>query len=465
MPPPVGGARPRSLMERILSWQAVAVLGVLLVLGVVVDRIVEPHLPRSTLLSVRVVLAASFAVAVVVGVLVATALSRGPRRQLRRIVQSLDLAGEGDLWAAVPEEGDQELATLGRAVNRTREGVASMLVELARDRGARDAILSALEDGIVVFDRDGQVLYKNPAAAGLLEGKVRDARSLHPPALREAVFEAMDGQEPKVAEVQAGSSARTLRAAVRPVPEQGSVLVVLRDVTEAKRVESVRRDFVANASHELKTPVAAIQALAETIEAAAGDDPGAVPRFAGQLRGEARRLSRVIADLLDLSRLEAEAGEHTEVQFDRVAAEEAERYRRRAERAGVSLDVAADGPVIVRGSPGDLGLLVRNLVENAIHYTRRGGTVSVSVDVDDGRAVLEVRDSGIGIPSKDQGRIFERFYRVDRARSRETGGTGLGLSIVKHVAENHGGSVSVQSELGRGSRFIVRLPIADRAAG
>jgi signal transduction histidine kinase len=452
-------------MGRILTWQAVAVLGVLLFLGVVVDRLLEPHLAGSTLRTVRVVLAAGFLLAALVGILVPFVLSRGPSRQLRRIVRSLDLAGEGDLSAALSEEGDRELATLAGAVNRMRRAVTSTVAELARDWGARDAILSALEEGIVVFDRDGQVLYQNAAAAGLLEGPVRFARSLHPQALREAVLEAMEGQGGRVVEVQAGSSARTLRAAVRPFPEQDGVLVVLRDVTEAKRVESVRRDFVANASHELKTPVAAIQALAETIESAAGDDPGAVPRFAGQLRQEARRLSRVITDLLDLSRLEAEAGEHTEVRFDRIAAGEVERYRRRAERAGVSLHVAADGPVLVRGSPKDLGLLVRNLVENAIHYTRRRGTVTVSVGIDNGQALLEVRDSGIGIPSKDQGRIFERFYRVDRARSRETGGTGLGLSIVKHVAENHGGSVSVQSELGRGSAFVVRLPLADRPAG
>jgi signal transduction histidine kinase len=346
-----------------------------------------------------------------------------------------------------------------RSANGGRENLAARVQELERDRGARESVLSALDEGIVFFDSSGQVLYQNQAAGRLLGAPIRDARTLVPQSLREVVRRAMEAPGAQTAELSAVEPARTLRATARAVPDQDSVLLVLRDVTEARRVEAVRRDFVANASHELKTPVAAIQALAETIGSAASEDPGAVPRFVEQLERESKRLARVISDLLDLSRLEGATAERSEVRFDRLAADEAERYRRRADRAGVSLQVAADGPVSITGSARDLGLLVRNLVENAIQYTRRGGNVTVSVRLDDGgRAMLEVRDSGIGIPSKEQSRIFERFYRVDRARSRETGGTGLGLSIVRHVAENHGGTVAVDSEVGRGSTFTVRLP-------
>jgi two-component system sensor histidine kinase SenX3 len=331
--------------------------------------------------------------------------------------------------------------------------------KLEGDREARESILSALDEGIVLFDRDGGVLYQNEAATKLLWTPVRDAHSLVPQGLREVILAATRGAEVQSMELPAGEPPRILRVSVRTIREQDSVLLFLRDVTEARRVEAVRRDFVANASHELKTPVAAIQALAETIGSAATDDPGAVPRFVEQLERESQRLTRVVADLLDLSRLEGATGERSEVRFDRITADEAERYRRRAERAGVSLRVAADGPVSVTGSARDLGLLVRNLVENAIQYTRRGGSVNVSVARDNnGHVTLEVRDSGIGVPSKEQSRIFERFYRVDRARSRETGGTGLGLSIVRHVAENHGGTVALDSEVGRGSTFVVRLP-------
>jgi signal transduction histidine kinase len=172
---------------------------------------------------------------------------------------------------------------------------------------------------------------------------------------------------------------------------------------------------------------------------------------------DAERLSRIVSDLLDLSRLEAGSDERTDVELDDVVREETRRLGDLAAARDVRLSVETDGAT-VRGSGRDLALLVRNLVENAIHYSKPGGEVSVSVRRDDGAAVVRVADTGIGIPRRDLPRIFERFYRVDQARSRATGGTGLGLAIVKHVAENHGGNVSVESELGEGSVFEVRLP-------
>lgn len=462
MPPPEPVGRLRSLAGRLLLWHAVAVLGVLLALGLVVDRFLQQHLSDSPLRTVRVMLVVGFGLAILAGVLALAAIARGLSGRMRTIVVSVDSVAQGDLSVDAPEEGADELFLLARKVNRMRAEVAARVAELETDREAREAILSALDEGIVLFDRTGRVLYQNDAASRLLEGRIDEARALMPHALRELVDAAAGGGDSETSDIATASPGRVLRASSRTLPGRGSVLLVLRDVTEAGRIEAVRRDFVANASHELKTPAAAIQALAETIVSAAGDDPPSVSRFAGQLEREARRLSRVIADLLDLSRLEGEAGRRSAVRFDRLAASEAERYRRRAERAGVSLEVTTDGAVSVDGSARDLGLMVRNLVENAIQYTRPGGSVKVSVGVDDaGQAVLEVRDSGMGIPSRDQDRVFERFYRVDRARSRETGGTGLGLSIVKHVAENHGGSVSVDSELGRGSSFVVRLPLAE----
>jgi signal transduction histidine kinase len=258
-----------------------------------------------------------------------------------------------------------------------------------------------------------------------------------------------------------GPESRTIGATLAPVPGDGHVLLVLRDVTRTKMIDSVRRDFVANASHELKTPAASIQALAETIASAARNDPGSVPRFAVQLERESMRLARVISDLLDLSRLEGETGPRSRLRLDELAREETARCEERAHENGLAITLKANGPAPVSGSERDLGLLVRNLVENAIQYSRPGGSVDVRIFRENGWAVLEVRDSGIGIPSKDRARIFERFYRVDRARSRATGGTGLGLAIVKHVVENHSGTVSIDSELGRGTTFTVRLPLAD----
>jgi two-component system sensor histidine kinase SenX3 len=265
--------------------------------------------------------------------------------------------------------------------------------------------------------------------------------------------------------VETGTPSRWLRATAMPVGEDGSVLLVIRDVTEARRIDEVRRDFVANASHELKTPAASIQAAAETIRSAAADDPSAVPRFAEQLERDAYRLSRIVADLLDLSRLETGSDLDDRPRLDVIVREESRRFRETAASAGLTLSIDAPDVPAVRGSARDLSLLVRNLIDNAIRYTKPGGAVAVSVAAGDDHVRLLVSDDGLGIPSRDLPRIFERFYRVDRARSRDTGGTGLGLAIVRHVTENHQGTVRVSSELGRGTTFEVRLPRAAVAAG
>jgi two-component system sensor histidine kinase SenX3 len=250
-----------------------------------------------------------------------------------------------------------------------------------------------------------------------------------------------------------------VEATVVPSSPPGTVVVVARDVTAARRLERLRRDFVANASHELKTPVSSIQAIAETLRNAAVDDAEATERFLALLEQEATRLSRLVRDLLELSRLEGEDREPELVRLEGVVTSETERLRPRAESDGLSFGLEAVEPAEVLGSDADLALLVHNLVDNAIRYTPVGGRVRVSLSVRDGTAVIEVDDTGIGIPSSSLGRVFERFYRVDAARSRETGGTGLGLSIVRHVAESHGGDVRVESVLGSGSTFTVRLPL------
>jgi two-component system sensor histidine kinase SenX3 len=283
---------------------------------------------------------------------------------------------------------------------------------------------------------------------------------LFPLEIRTAAEEASATRARARVVVRVGPLTRFLRATATPAGDSGSVLLVVRDVTESRRLDAIRRDFVANASHELKTPAASIQAAAETLRHAAEDDPVAVTRFAAQLEREAVRLSRIVADLLDLSRLEAGSELADEVRLDAVVREEEQRYREQADAAGLVLRVDAPHVPPIRGSSRDLSLLVRNLIDNAIRYTKTGGHVDIAVSSEDAHVVVRVSDTGVGIPGRDLARVFERFYRVDRARSRETGGTGLGLAIVKHVAENHGGAVTVESELGRGSVFTVRIPSA-----
>jgi signal transduction histidine kinase len=325
------------------------------------------------------------------------------------------------------------------------------------DRRIAGMVLGTTGDGLLLLGAGGEVVLANEALAAHLGTIPGSLGSLLPLALRARIEESRRAGAPGIALLESGSPSRWLRATITPATE-GHTLVVVRDVTEDRRLEAVRRDFVENASHELKTPAATIQATAETLRLAAVDDPAQIPRFAAQLEHEAVRLSRIVTELLDLSRLESGSAIEEALSMADVAREEVRRLRPAADEAGVALELIADGSGLVRGSRQDLYLLVRNLLDNAIRYSAEGGQVVVDVQSEEAETVLRVRDTGIGIPSRDLSRIFERFYRVDRARSRETGGTGLGLAIVKHVVENHGGRTSVESELGRGTTFEVTLP-------
>ncbi len=322
------------------------------------------------------------------------------------------------------------------------------------------AILNALPDGVILVE-DGRVAYSNPAASNLLGYRLPSILSrVKPPALLELVEQASAGDRAKRT-IERGNPPRWIEVVAKPLGDvEGSVVLLLRDVTEVRKVEAMRRDFVADASHELKTPAASIQAVAETLLRAMDEDPTAARRFAEQLRVTAGRLSNIVSDLLDLSRVESEQRELKPKRFDlgQLAVKEVDRVSDRAEVEGVDLRVDARR-VMVRASRKDLRLALRNLLENALEYTPAGGTVTLSTRTEGGEGVISVRDTGIGIPRRDIPRIFERFYRVDDARNRETGGTGLGLAIVRNVADIHGGTVSVESELGVGSTFTVRLPL------
>jgi two-component system sensor histidine kinase SenX3 len=232
---------------------------------------------------------------------------------------------------------------------------------------------------------------------------------------------------------------------------------VVDDVTERHQIDAVRRDFVANVSHELRTPIGALAVLADTI--ADHDDPDVIRRLVLRVGEESRRAARLVDDLLDLTRIEAAgSGAFEDVDLAEVARAAVERVQTVAAERGSSVEVTAAPGTVVRGERAQLVSAVANLVDNALKYSAPGAVVQLDVVEEEEAAVIIVRDPGIGIPRRDLERIFERFYRVDRARSRETGGTGLGLAIVRHVAENHGGSVSVESTEGVGSTFTLRLP-------
>lgn len=243
------------------------------------------------------------------------------------------------------------------------------------------------------------------------------------------------------------------------------VLLIIRDVTEQERLDQMRRDFVANTSHELKTPVGAVSLLAEAIESAA-DDPAQVRIFAARISAEAGRLAQLTGRIMSLSRLQAEDGlsEVGPVSIDEVIASSVEAHVVQADSAGVELARGGDRGVWVRGDAQILIEAVGNLIANAIVYSPRGSRVGVGVKADGDVVEIAVSDQGIGIAEADRERIFERFYRADEARSRRTGGTGLGLSIVKHATQRHGGEVRLWSRPGRGSTFTIRLPQIDAPA-
>jgi two-component system sensor histidine kinase SenX3 len=258
-----------------------------------------------------------------------------------------------------------------------------------------------------------------------------------------------------------GEGKRELRVSVAPLTEDGLILVLVSDESEARRIDAVRRDFVANVSHELKTPIGALGLLSEAI-LGAKNDPEAVVKFATKMQNEAKRLTELVQEIIDLSRLQSSdpLQKAFPVEIEDVIREAINQAQISAESRNIALDVGLMQPAVVIGDRDQLIMAIHNLIENAINYSPEKTKVSVNSTIKEGLIEVSVTDQGIGIPESELGRIFERFYRVDPARSRQTGGTGLGLSIVKHVALNHGGDVRVWSKENVGSTFSILLPIA-----
>ncbi|HVM08212.1 MAG TPA: ATP-binding protein [Acidimicrobiales bacterium] len=358
------------------------------------------------------------------------------------------------------------------AALRSMRAAANAADELARSRTESEAQVESaalaserladafalLDHGVVILDEQGNVLLQNEVAASVLRDPVGGA--LVASTVDRLVMTAMAGSESEETLDLFGPPRRTLKVSARPLDSGRliGVAVVIDDITERRRLEAVRRDFIANISHELKTPIGALGLLAETL--VDEGDPEVVQRLAQRMQGEALRVGRIIEDLLDLSRIESEEAPRREpVPVHLVLGEATERLREAADQRGVVLEVCDDaGRLTTVGDRRQLVSAVHSLVENAITYTDAGGTVRVTAERSGERVVISVVDTGVGIPARDLDRIFERFYRVDRARARATGGTGLGLSIVRHVAHNHGGEVHVESQEGVGSTFRLELP-------
>jgi two-component system phosphate regulon sensor histidine kinase PhoR len=391
----------------------------------------------------------------------------GLRRTVRRLADS---TLPGWRWTE-PDDLPGLTNELGAITTRLRD----RLDELSEERERAGQILDALDDGVLLLDGAGRLLVANPAARswfGLpedLRPGLPVQRVLGVPQVSQLAEQAAEARAPVVGNLTlVFPKARTLALRAFPLADRGPtgrIVVTMTDITQRRRLEVLRRDFVANASHELKTPVAAVRALAETLLTALPDDPEAGLRFALRIGREAERLDVLARDLLDLSRVERGTLDVEPVDLVGLAKEVVGGYADRAEERRITLETNLRPDVAIRGDRAQLGLLLSNLVDNALRYTQAKGTICVHLDAAESRAVLQVADTGEGIPAGELPRVFERFYRVDKARARQTGGTGLGLAIVRHIAEAHGGAVRVDSELGRGSTFTVTLPMAGPAAG
>lgn len=323
--------------------------------------------------------------------------------------------------------------------------------------------LDHLDEGLVVLDAALTPVVANASARRILG---MDEESLPPRVTSQEVHSiarrALADGEDVESTLNLRAAGRHLFVRAIPLEDRDGVVLLARDITTEHVTQQLRRQFVANASHELKTPVASLQALAEAVSEASASDPEAAARFGRQLAQEAERLGNLIKDLLDLSRVEDPAALSAEpVELGPLVDAQVAEMKPHADAKRVELITELEGGVRVVGDDAQLELMVRNLVDNAIRYTPENGHVHVGVRREDGDAVVEVADDGIGIPLRAQARVFERFFRVDEDRARAGGGTGLGLSIVKNVAESHGGSVGITSELDAGSTFTVRIPARD----
>lgn len=315
--------------------------------------------------------------------------------------------------------------------------------------------LDRIDQGVVVCDEQSHELFRNRVASSYLEA--RDALVLVEAALQEELAGALTCHGPQREVDLFGPPSQTFVIRARPFLDGSGAFAVVEDQSIERRTETVRRDFVANISHELKTPIGALGLLADTIRGET--DPSVIDRLSARMVSEAHRVSDTIDDLLELSRIEfGDDAEPAVLTASEVVAEAVGRISAAAENAGVRLDPQVESGLTLRGDRRQFVSALFNLIDNAVKYSSAGDEVRIIARSAADRTELVVSDDGVGIPRRDLDRIFERFYRVDRARSRGTGGTGLGLAIVRHIATNHGGDVSVESTEGLGTTFTIWVP-------
>ncbi|HWI61170.1 MAG TPA: phosphate regulon sensor histidine kinase PhoR [Symbiobacteriaceae bacterium] len=391
-------------------------------------------------------------------------------RQLSQTTEVVRRFAEGDFsktltaWAA----DNHELFHLEQGINATAASLQMRLVELAQEKARLETILTTMADGVLVVDTRKRIVMMNPAAEAVFgvnagEAVGRDHLEVtHHFDLNEALERVLRTGQPAMLEIRrARPTEQIMEARLVSFGQDRGVLVVISDITRARKLEQMRTEFVSNVTHELRTPLTSIRGFAETLLEGALDDPEDARHFVEIIKRESVHLGNLIEDILDLSRIEGGKWKVKKepFQLQQLVQDTVGRFATRAEGQGVELrlEISPDLPEL-QGDIARLAQVLINLVDNALKYTPSGGSVTVSAEDLGSLVRVKVTDTGAGIPKADLARLFERFYRVDKARSRATGGTGLGLSIVKHIVEAHGGTVGVDSDLGRGATFLFTLP-------
>jgi len=389
-------------------------------------------------------------------------------RPLQEVAEAADGIAGGDLERRIRFFGSDPAGKLARSLNKLAHDLRRSFVEVTEERNRMEAILDSMADGMIALDGEGRVMALNPAAEkafGISEDKVRGKPLLQ--AVRDYELERLwrevlhKGKPVKQELRLLTPEPRIFSAHLTPLKgAEGGVVALLRDITERRHLERLRTEFVANASHELRTPLTSIRGFVETLLDGAIEDPEIARRFLAIIDQETSRLSRLVDEMLNLGRIEEQEGRFSRrpVDIREIVQRAADVFAGQAAARGLTFTVSLPEELpLVAGETDLLIQVLDNLLSNALKFTDRGG-IELAARSEDDWVVIEVRDTGIGIHPEALPRVFERFYRVDRARTAGRGGTGLGLAIVKHVVEGHGGRVTVSSTVGKATTFTVRLP-------
>ena len=417
-----------------------------------------------------IIIAASLTalIALFIGYWLAMSFAR-PLRQMTLIAKNY---AHGRYQLRIPSQRRDEIGDLARSLNQMADISAQRFDIIKTERDQLSTILKSMNEGVITVTSEGLITHVNAAACRML-------RTSGERCLGQALTD-IDGSDNldhafRQCQQQQTSVERTiqldgytfsrhyrLHVTLLKQSHRADAILVLQDITAVQRIDKMRADFVANASHELKTPITAIRGFAETLIEDDTIDRAIQQRFMRKIHGQSIRLSALVSDLLALSRLESnDEAYNTQVDLQQVVQRVCANLQAVAQTQQVTLELQTkDGPMMLLGDDNALGQMATNLIDNAIKYTAAKGTVTVILTVTEGAAVLAVKDNGLGIDESDQERIFERFYRVDKARSQSLGGTGLGLAIVKHIVQSHKGLLQLNSKLNQGSTFTIKIPLS-----